>query len=331
MHGSHDHTHEHQHDHGPGSHAVSGHRGGGHAGHHHGPADGRFGAAFAIGAALNLGLVAAQVAFGIAAHSAALLADAVHNFGDVLALLLAWAAAWIGARVPSARRTYGFGRASILAALINAVVLLLGVGAIGIEALRRLRHPGAVAGLDVMAVAAAGIVVNGFTAWLFARGRGDLNVRAAFQHMASDALVSLAVVVAGGLVLATGWSIVDPLASLAIVAVVVAGTWSTLVDAVDMAMDAVPAGVPAQDVAAYLRALPGVEEVHDLHIWALSTSHTALTAHLVRASGQAEGCEATAASACEGLRERFGIAHATLQFETEATALTCRLRAPQTV
>jgi len=310
MHGAHDHPHHH---------------------HPQPPAAGGFGTAFALGAALNLALVAAQVVFGIVAHSSALLADAVHNFGDVLALLLAWGAAWLGSWLPSTRRTYGLGRASILAALLNAVVLLLGVGAIGVEALRRLGHPGPVGGTSVMAVAAAGIAVNGLTCWLFARGRGDLNLRAAFQHMAADALVSLGVVVAGAVVLLTGWTLVDPLASLGIVVVIVAGTWRTLVQSVDMAMDAVPAGVEAASVDAFLRGLPGVREVHDLHIWALSTSQTALTAHLVRAADGPDGPETVAERACRELHERFGIGHATLQFETEATAIKCPLRSAATV
>jgi cobalt-zinc-cadmium efflux system protein len=289
--------------------------------HHHADTPARFGAAFALGAALNAALVAAQLVFGVLAHSSALLADAVHNFGDVLALLLAWAAAWAGGRHPSARRTYGWGRASILAALVNAVVLLIGVGAIGVEAVQRLAHPATVAGPTVMAVAATGILVNGFAAWLFAHGRHDLNLRAAFQHMAADAMVSLGVALAAGLILLTGENWIDPLASLAIVAVIVAGTWSTLVQACDLALDAVPAAVSYPDVAAYLESLAHVREVHDLHIWGLSTSQTALTAHLV---GDAD--PATVAWICHELQARFGIDHATLQVETEATAASCRLR-----
>ncbi len=282
---------------------------------------GRFGPAFAIGAGLNTGLVAAQIAFGLRAHSSALLADAVHNLGDVLALVLAWAAVLAGKRLPSARRTYGWGRASILAALANAVVLLIGVGAIGIDALGRLFHPEPVGGMTVMAVAGAAILVNACTAWLFARGHGDLNIRATFQHMAADALVSFGVVVAAGLILLTGWTRIDPLASLIIVAVIVAGTWTTLTQAFDLALDAVPEAVSYADVARYLRSLPSVREVHDLHIWGLSTTQIALTAHLV---GDAD--HLAVARICQELHTRFGIDHPTLQIETEATASLCQLR-----
>ncbi len=313
---SHDRAHEHAHHHA-------------HGGHSHAPAS--FGAAFAIGAALNGGFVAAEAAFGIAAHSMALLADAAHNLGDVLALLLAWGAAALGRRAPSGRRTYGWGRSSILAALVNAVVLLIGVGAIAVEAVQRFFAPAPIASVTVMWVAAAGIVVNGLTAWLFRSGARsgdqDLNVRAAFLHMAADACVSLGVVLAALLILWTGWLWLDPACSLLIAAVIVAGTWGTLRDSVDLAMDAVPSRIAAPEVEACLRALPGVVEVHDLHIWGLSTTETALTAHLVcAAQAQASEAEDLVQRACRELGERFRIGHATLQVESVSLAERCRLR-----
>jgi cobalt-zinc-cadmium efflux system protein len=294
-----------------------------HAHHHAQPGHG-YDRAFAIGTALNLGFVAAELAFGLAANSMALLADAAHNFGDVLGLLLGWGAAWLARRPPTRRRTYGWGRSSILAALLNATILLIGVGAIGVEAVRRLLSPAPVIETTVILVAAAGIVVNGATAMLFRHGRGaDINVRAQFQHMAADAAVSGAVVVAGALILLTGWLWLDPLASLGIAIVIVVTTWGLLRESIDLAMDAVPGGVAHDDVQEYLASVPGVLEVHDLHIWGLSTTQTALTAHLVFADASAENRlhDVTAE-----LRDRFGIGHATLQIETDADAELCRLR-----
>ena len=243
-------------------------------GHDHAPKD--FGAAFAIGTVLNIGFVIAELVYGLAANATALLADAVHNAGDVLGLLLAWGAVVLARRVPSLRRTYGWGRGSILAALINAAVLFAGVGAIAAEAVQRLIHPAPVIAATMAWVALAGIAVNGVTAWMFSRDHGDLNIRATFLHMASDAAVSLGVVVAALLIAWTGAGWIDPAASLLIVAVVVAGTWGVLRDAVNLAMDGVPAGIAPRDVEAFLCALPGVVEVHDLHIWGLSTTETAL-------------------------------------------------------
>jgi cobalt-zinc-cadmium efflux system protein len=307
----HDH---HRHDHGHHDH-------GGHAGHSHAPAT--FGRAFAIGAVVNAGFVALQVFYGLAAHSVALLADAVHNFGDVLGLLIAWGAATLTRRAPTQQRTWGWGRSSILAALGNAVVLLLGCGAIAIEALQRFGTPTPIAAGAVMWVAAAGIVVNGGTALLFMRGRkGDLNVRGAFLHLAADAAVSLGVVVAGGLILLTGWQWVDPLTSLAIVAVITWGTWGLLRQSVDLAMDAVPPGIDCLAVQAALAALPGVTEVHDLHIWGISTTRSALTAHLVLDRPN----PALVPLACAMLHDRFGLDHATLQVEEGEAAAACALR-----
>jgi cobalt-zinc-cadmium efflux system protein len=308
-HGHDDHGHDHHaHDH----HAH---------GHAHAPSG--FGGAFAIGTALNTLLVTAQVIVGLSAHSMALLADAVHNAGDVLALLLAWGAMILGRRMPSARRTYGWGRGSILAALFNAAVLLVGIGAIAVEAIRRFAEPAAVETGPVVWVALAGIAINGVTAWLFARGQHDLNIRAAFVHMAGDAAVSLGVVVAALAIGLTGALWLDPLTSLAIVVVIAASTWGVLREAAHLAMDGVPRAITTTDVEAYLRSLPGVVEVHDLHIWGLSTTETALTAHLVHTSPPGDDLVLTA---CRGLNERFRIGHATLQVETERLAEACRLR-----
>jgi cobalt-zinc-cadmium efflux system protein len=300
----------------------------GHA-HHHGHGAPGFGAAFAVGAALNIGFVAAQVGYGLAAHSMALLADAVHNAGDVLGLLLAWGAARLARLLPSRRRTYGWGRGSIMAALVNAAVLLIGVGAVAVEALRRFAEPAPVAAGTVVWVGLAGIAVNGVTAWLFsARGRGaagrDLNIRATFLHFASDAAVSLGVVVAALLIQATGQQWLDPLTSLLIACVILAATWGVLGEAAHLALDGVPPGISPHDVEDYLRGLPGVIEVHDLHIWGLSTTETALTAHLVQVASGAG--EEVILRACRDLRDRFQIGHATLQLETEAVATSCRLR-----
>lgn len=305
----HAHAH-HDHDHGDGH------------GHAHAPRG--FGAAFAVGAALNTAFVAAELLFGLAAHATALLADAAHNAGDVLALLLAWAAAVLARRVPSLRRTYGWGRGSILAALANAVVLLIGVGAIALAAAQRLLHPLPVNSATMAWVAAAGIAVNGVTAWLFARGHGDLNIRATFLHMAADAAVSAGVVLAALLIAATGALWIDPVVSLLIAAVVVGATWGVLRDSVNLALDGVPAAIAPAEVEAFLRTLPGVVEVHDLHIWGLSTTETALTAHLVHDG--APPPEAVILEATRGLGARFAIGHATLQLETQALARACRLR-----
>jgi cobalt-zinc-cadmium efflux system protein len=280
--------------------------------------------AFAIGTALNLGFVVAEIMFGVLANSMALLADAAHNFGDVLGLLLGWGAAWLARRPPTRRRTYGWGRSSILAALLNATILLIGVGAIGVEAVRRLQSPMPVLESTVILVAAAGIVVNGATALLFLRGRShDINLRAQFVHMAADTAVSAGVVLAALLILLTGWLWLDPLTSLAIGAIIVVTTWGLLRESIDLAMDAVPGDVAHDAVQDYLVSVPGVLEVHDLHIWGLSTTQTALTAHLVCADPSAER---TLHDVTTELRNRFGIGHATLQIETDADAELCRLR-----
>jgi len=287
------------------------------------------GRAFAVGVALNTAFVAVEAVAGFRTGSLALLADAGHNLSDVLALLLAWGAIALARRAPTARRTYGLRKATILASLTNAILLLLAVGAIVSESIRRFIEPAAVSTNVVMLVAGVGILINTATALMFMRGsHSDLNVRGAFLHMASDAAVSLAVVVGAGLIAVTGLQWIDPLLSLGIAAVIVLGTWGLLRDSMDMALDAAPKGVDVAKVRDWLCGLPGVEEVHDLHIWAMSTTETALTAHLIRRSdGDNDGFLHTA---CEGLAVRFNIGHATLQVETDA-AQACRLAPAEVV
>ncbi len=303
----HDHRHNHGHDnsHGPDD---------GLAGHSHVPPS--FGKAFAVGIALNAGFVALEVVFGLLGHSVALLADAGHNFSDVLGLVVAWAASILVRRAPSARFTYGLAGSSILAALFNAVFLLIVIGGLSWEAVRRLFHPEPVAGGTVMIVAAAGIVINGVCAWLFASGReGDINIRGAFTHMAADALVSVGVVVAGLVISLTGWLWLDPAVSLAINAIIVWGTWSLLRDSTAMSLNAVPPGVDAAKVSAFLAEQPGVHAIHDLHIWGMSTTETALTAHLVMPDGHPG--DAFLIRLCEALKSRYRIGHATVQIEID--------------
>ena len=280
--------------------------------------------AFAVGTAVNLAFVVGEVGFGVAANSMALIADAAHNLGDVLGLLLAWGAAYLGRRPPTSRRTYGWGRGTILAALANAAVLLIGVGAIAIEALHRLLTPQPVQTGMVMVVAAVGILVNGGSALLFLRDRAhDLNMRAQFAHLAGDAAISAGVVLAALAIRLTGYWWLDPVASLIVAGLITAGTWGLLRESLGLALDAVPEQVKQDEVAAFLASVPGVTEVHDLHIWGLSTTETALTVHLVYA-GEAEDRRPHELSA--ELRRRFGIGHATMQIESDADAALCRLR-----
>lgn len=258
------------------------------------------------------------------AHSLALLADAGHNLGDALGLIAAWLANSLGRRSPSARFTYGWRRSTVLAALANATLLLVVTGAIAWESVLRLLHPAPAAGWTIVVVAAIGIVVNGATALLFASGRhGDLNVRGAFAHMLADALVAAGVVVAGVVIAATGWVWVDPVVSLIVSALIVWGTWSLLRESLGLAMDGVPRGIDTAEVRAALAALPGVQTVHDLHIWAMSTTEPALTAHLVRPDAALD--DAWLVSACTMLRTRFGIGHSTLQVESGHAAHRCAL------
>jgi cobalt-zinc-cadmium efflux system protein len=311
----HDHADGHDHHHGPG-------------GHHHMPAN--FGKAFAIGIALNLAYVIGEAFSGVVAHSLALLADAGHNLGDVLGLGGAWLASILGKRRPSRHYTYGLRRSSVLAALGNAIVLLIVTGGIAWEGILRLLNPQPVGGAIIMIVAAVGILVNGITAFLFMAGRkDDLNIKGAFLHMASDALVALGVVVAGAVILWTGWLWLDPAISLVVSIVIVIGTWGLLRDSMNLALDAVPPGVDQTKVAAFLQKLPGVAAVHDLHIWGMSTTETALTAHLVRPGAAID--DDMLHHAAEELQEHFGISHATFQVENGEGAHSCALQPDEIV
>ncbi|HVW65266.1 MAG TPA: cation diffusion facilitator family transporter [Nitrosospira sp.] len=270
--------------------------------------------ALTVGIVLNLGFVVIEGMYGLMANSMALVADAGHNLGDVLGLVIAWIAMALARRAPSPRYTYGLRRGTIVAALANAALLLVAVGAMAIEAIRRLGGPGEIASATVMAVAAAGIVINGVTAWMLAAGRkNDINLRAAFLHMMTDALVSLGVVVTGAVIWLSGWTWLDSAASLAIAGVILAGTWGLLRDSIGMSLDAVPPGVRLSEVNDFLERQPGVASVHDLHIWPMSTTETVLTCHCLMPAGH-PGDEFLAKVAHE-LRERFDIGHATIQIE----------------
>ena len=292
--------------------AHSHHHGHSHA-HHHAPQD--FGTAFAVGIALNLGFVVVEAAYGFWANSMALLADAGHNLSDVLGLAIAWGAAVLAKRPPSRRFSYGLRGASILAALANALILLIAVGFIVYNAVIRLIVPDLVEGDTVAAVAAVGILVNGATAWMFARGRrSDLNIRGAYLHMVADALVSAGVVVAGIGIAVTGWLWIDPAASLIVAALIFLSTADMLRESLTMALAGVPSSIDPEAVEAHLEGLPGVARIHDLHIWPMSTTEFALTAHLVMPGGF-PGDRFLAGCAHE-IEHRFGITHSTLQVET---------------
>ena len=306
----HSHDQQHGHDHGHGH------------GHHHAPAD--FGRAFAIGAGLNIAFVVVEGAAGWITHSLALVADAGHNLSDVLGLLMAWGAVAMARQRPTARRTYGLRKGTILASLANAGLLLVAVGAIVWEAIRRLGAPEPLSPGPVMAVAVIGVIINTATALMFMRGQHDLNVRGAFLHMAADAAVSLGVVLVAAIIwFIPSWTWLDPAVSLVIAAVIVAGTWGLLRDSLDLALDAAPRGVDPDAVRAWLAARPGVTDVHDLHIWAMSTTETALTVHLTRPdNSDADGFLHDTAHA---LAERFRIGHPTLQIETGSSGQACHL------
>lgn len=292
---AHDH-HAHEHGHGHRHHAAAG--------------DPRY----LIAIVLSLSIVAVETVGGFLANSTALVADAGHVLSDVLGLALAGGATWLAGRPAGGRRTYGFGKATVLAALANGVVLMFVSGGIALEAVQRLVRPEAVGSLLVMATADIGAVVNGATALMFARGRaGDLNVRGVFLHMAADAGISIGVIVAAGMILLTGWTWLDPLVSLAIVAVIVWGAWGLLREAADLALDAAPAGAELDSILDFLRRSDGVTEVHDLHLWAMSTTEMALTCHIVRPAH--DGADGFRADLAEALEHRFGVRHATLQIE----------------
>lgn len=292
--------------------------------HHHDHAPARYDRAFAIGIGLNLAFVVAEVIYGARAHSLALTADAGHNLGDVLGLGLAWVGMLLSARRPTNRRTYGLRRFSILAALGNGGFLLVAVGAIAVEAIHRMRNPGPVAAKTVIVVALIGICINAGTAIGFMRGRkSDLNIHGAWLHMIGDAAASAGVVAAAIGIAATGWTWIDPLVSLVLVALITASSWGLLRDSLNLALDAVPPGIDPEEVTAYLAALPGVSDVHDVHIWGLSTTHAALTAHLVVPEGG--NTDALIATACRHLHDRFGIEHATVQIEQRHMSHDCAL------
>lgn len=318
-------THEHaEHDHA--GHDHGGHDHGGH-GHSHAPKS--FGRAFAIGTALNLGFVVVEAVYGILAGSMALLADAGHNLSDVLGLLIAWGAATMGRRLPSGKYTYGFRSSSILAAFLNALLLLVAIVVIAVEAIRRFSEPAPVAGNTVMIVAAVGIIINTATALLFMSGRkGDLNIKGAFLHMAADAAVSAGVVVAGFFIVKTGLTLIDPVTSLVIVAVIAIGTCGLLRDSVNMSLQAAPPGMDPEEIGTFLRGQEGVQEIHDLHVWPMSTTETALTVHLLVPGGYPG--DAYTAKVADALKDKFGIDHATIQIETDP-GTPCELESDKTV
>lgn len=304
-------AHEYSHDH------CDGHN----HGHSHAPKN--FDRAFAIGVALNTGFVVVEVVFGLLSNSLALLADAGHNLGDVLGLLLAWGASVLVRKLPTQRHTYGLRRTSVLAALTNALVLLVAVGAIAWEAILRFGHPESVESGTVILVASVGIFINGFTAWLFMSGKEqDVNIRGAYLHMAADAAISLGVVVAAIAMRFTGWLWLDPVVSLAIAVVIGVGTWSLLRESLNLALDAVPASIHPSKVEAYLASLPGVKAVHDLHIWAMSTTEIALTVHLVKPDAVID--DALLVQINNELREQFEIHHTTVQFELGDASHPCK-------
>ncbi len=293
-------------------------------GHHHAhhPAGERLGRAFAIGIALNLAIVVAEGIAGWAGHSTALIADAGHNLTDVLSLVLAATAMWLARRPTSPKRTYGFRRATILASLANALLLVIISVLLAWEAVTHLLSPEKVDSPLVIAVAAIATLVNAFTAWLFLTGqRRDLNVRAAFLHMATDAALSLGVVASGIIIFFTGLEWFDPAMSLVIVIAILAVTWGLLRESFDLSLDAVPTGIDTDAVQAYLAEQPGVAEVHHLHVWAMSTTEIALTAHLVKPDGALD--DALLARLEQELGERFGIGHVALQFESGGAANPC--------
>jgi cobalt-zinc-cadmium efflux system protein len=305
--GNHDHHGHHHHDHSDHSHD----HGHGHA-HAHAPAS--FGRAFAIGIALNTALVIAEAVYGYIGNSTALLADAGHNLSDVLGLVLAWGASIAARRAPSGRFTYGFRASTILAALANAVFLLVATGAIGWEAILRLREPEPVAGVTVMVVAGIGILINGFTAMLFASGRkDDINIEGAYLHMAADAAVSLGVVISAALIIWTGWLWLDPVTSLVICVTILWSTTSLLRGSIDMSMAAAPKGTDLAAIKMFLLERPGVSGIHDLHVWPISTTETALTCHLVMPTGAGD---AFLMETAQQLKASFRIGHSTLQIET---------------
>jgi cobalt-zinc-cadmium efflux system protein len=326
-HDHHDHDHDH-HDHGHDQHGHSHHDHSHGIGHHHHHGDpNTMGRAFAIAIGLNTVFVGVEFFYGFLANSTALMADAGHNLSDVLGLMLAWGAAILAKRLPNQRYTYGLRSSSMLAALFNAMLLMAACGGIAWEAVQQLAHPDPVAGLTVSVVAGVGILINGFSAWLFMSGsKDDINVRGAYLHMAADAAISLGVLIAGVVVRYTGWNWLDPLVSMVIVVFIVISTWSLLKQSLRMVMAAVPDNVDRAKIEQFLRQQPGVSKVSDLHIWAMSTTENALTAQLVTPTGY-PGDDAIDAIS-KALREEFSIQHSTLQVRTGEAELECCLQAP---
>jgi cobalt-zinc-cadmium efflux system protein len=283
-----------------------------HHGHSHGPAN--YGFAFGFGIILNTIYIIVEILYGFLGDSLALLADAGHNVSDVLGLVIAWIAVWLGKKAPSEKRTYGYKRSSILSALFNAVFLLVAIGAIALEAIQRFSDPQPVAGKTVIIVALIGIVINTITALLFMSGRkNDLNIRGAFMHMAADAVVSLGVVIAGFVILWTGWQWLDPFVSLVISIVILFGTWGLLKESINLSLDAVPEGIDIRKIKNYLKNIPTILEVHDLHVWGMSTTEAALTVHIIRS--EMEDNDELLQKLTKELHDLFGIEHATIQIE----------------
>lgn len=292
--------------------------------HHASPAAAKHDLAFAAGIALNSAFVVLEIAYGLAAHSTALVADAIHNLGDVASLALAWFASWLARRAPGPRFTYGLRSSTILAALVNAVLMLLACGGLALEAVQRLLTPTAVSGQTVIWVALAGVCVNAATAMFFFRDRHhDLNLRGAYVHMATDALVSLGVAVSGYVILRSGWNWLDPATSITILVVILIGTWRLLRDSALLSLHAVPAHLDSAPIAQFLQEQPGVTGVHDLHVWALSTTDVALTAHLVMPSGHPG--DVWLDELAHALTHAYDIRHATFQVETGVQAHACAL------
>ena len=328
---SQDHDHKHdqaaQHQHGAACKHDHGHghgHGGHHHHHHHVDPNGN-GRAFALAISLNVIFVAIEFGYGFIANSTALMADAGHNLSDVLGLMVAWGAAILTRSAPNRRYTYGLRSSSILAALFNALILMMACGAIGWEAVQRFTNPAPVAGATVAIVAGVGVLVNGISAWLFLAGsKGDINIRGAYQHMAADAVISLGVVISGLAIMATGWAWLDPVVSIVIVLFILVSTWALLKESLRMVLAAVPDNVDAAKVTQFLRARPGVASIHDLHIWPMSTTETALTAHLVMPDGY-PGDAAVDAIVSE-LKAGYAIHHCTLQVELGTTEHGCTLQ-----
>lgn len=330
-HDHHDHDHGHGHDHASAKPAAKSHghdHGHDHAhGHHHHGDPNTMGRAFAIAIVLNTAFVAIEFFYGFLANSTALMADAGHNLSDVLGLMLAWGAAILAKRLPNQRYTYGLRSTSMLAALFNAMLLMVACGGIAFEAVQQLIHPDPVAGLTVSVVAGVGILINGFSAWLFMSGsKDDINIRGAYLHMAADAAISLGVLIAGVIVRYSGWNWVDPAVSMVIVAIIVYSTWSLLKQSLRLMLAAVPDNVDRGEIEQFLRDRPGVTEVHDLHIWAMSTTETALTAQLVTPAGYPG--DVAVDDITRQLREDFSIQHSTLQVRLGTTVHECCLQEP---